>query len=37
MLPTVNHGSKRGAPSRSISLLPTYLRRLIKPKQMDFE
>lgn len=36
MLPT--HATPRKAPlRRSSSLLPTYLRRLIKPKQMDFE
>ena len=37
MLPTTNYGSKRSASQRSISLLPTYLRRIIKPRQMDFE
>eukprot|EP00891_Asterochloris_glomerata_P001549 jgi/Astpho2/1549/e_gw1.00026.77.1_t len=35
MLPT--HDGNRRAPRRSTSLLPTYLRRIIKPKQMDLE
>ncbi|DBA72070.1 hypothetical protein WJX79_005533 [Trebouxia sp. C0005] len=36
MLPT--HATPRRAPPRrSSSLLPTYLRRIIKPKQMDLE
>ena len=35
MLPT--HDGNRRAPRRSTSLLPTYLRRIIKPQQMDLE
>ena len=37
MLPTTNHGSKRSASQRNLSLLSTYMRRFIRPKQMDFE
>ena len=36
MLPTTTvNGGKRGAAQRSG--LPLYLRRIIRPKQMDFE
>ncbi|KAK9830011.1 hypothetical protein WJX72_009176 [[Myrmecia] bisecta] len=37
MLPTTVNGTARRGPHRSTSLLPTYLRRIIKPKQMDLE
>ncbi len=37
MLPTHVNGGKRKAPEKGVSFLPTYLRRIIKPTQMDFE
>ena len=38
MLPTSNNVASRGPPSRgNMPFLTTYLRRIIKPQQMDFE
>eukprot|EP00884_Botryococcus_braunii_P007011 jgi/Botrbrau1/16310/Bobra.0066s0078.1 len=37
MLPTHANGGKRKAPDRGGGFLPTYLRRIVKPSQMDFE
>ena len=38
MLPTSNNVSSRGPSARgNVPFLSTYLRRIIKPQQMDFE
>ena len=38
MLPTSNNVASRGPTSRgNVPFLTTYLRRIIKPQQMDFE
>lgn len=38
MLPVTNGGStRRSIPQRTVSTMSTYLRRLVRPQQMDFE
>ncbi|CAD7700463.1 unnamed protein product [Ostreobium quekettii] len=37
MLPTSSERSRRGAPNRTYHSMSTYLRRIVKPKQMDVE